>query len=342
VRVDPFGTEVVCAEGETILAAVLRNGYFVRYGCKYGGCGTCRALLVEGDVRDSGSSFALPDPVRAQGWVLSCSSTPLGDCAIDVSAMELSEEEFLGGDTVATMRASLASIESLTPTIYGVTLHLVDPPSISFAAGQFVNVVVPGRENEAARAFSIASSPADSSVVELIVKRLPGGRFGQYLESAPAGAALRLHGPLGSLRARPSYRKMIMVAGGSGLAPLLSILTDLAQKQDRRAIVLFFGARTPDELYRLDRIRRLCETSANLSFVPVVQYPQPGWQGETGMVTTAVARRMPDLRGHDAYICGPPPMVMAARDLVLELGVRLPNIYSDAFTPARPAETTLP
>jgi NAD(P)H-flavin reductase/ferredoxin len=334
VRLDPFGAEVVCADGETILAAVLRNGYFVRYGCKYGGCGTCQALLVEGDARDSGSSFALPGPARAQGWVLTCSSTPLGDCAIDVSAMELTEEEFLGGDTVTTIAASLASIESLTPTIYGVTLRLVDPPAMPFTAGQFVKVVVPGRENEAPRAFSMANSPADDSAVELFVKRLPGGLFARYLESARPGAPLQLHGPLGSLRARPSYRKMIMVAGGTGLAPLLSILTDLARKQDRRAAVLFFGARTPGELYHLDRIRRLCDTSAELSFVPVVQYPEPGWEGETGMVTEAVARRMPNLRGYDAYICGPPPMVMAARDLVLRLGVRLPNIYCDAFTPA--------
>jgi NAD(P)H-flavin reductase/ferredoxin len=338
VRVEPFGADIPCGDGETVLAAVLRSGRYLRYGCKYGGCGTCRSLLVAGDVTDSGSTFALPAAAREQGWILSCTSVPAGDCVIDVSAMSLSDAEFNSGDQVATAETSLVSVSSLTPTIYGVELRLVDPPALAFKAGQFIEVEVPGNATAAARAFSIASSPAagpgvGNAVIELFVKRLPGGRFGGYLESARPGDKLRVRGPLGSLRVRPSYRKLIMIAGGSGLAPVLSMLTDLAGNADQRAVSLFFGARTVAELYHLERLESLRQQSARLDFVPVVQYADPDWCGETGLVTEAVARRMPSLRGFDAYICGPPPMVAAAIDVVRRLGVREPNVYYDAFVP---------
>lgn len=278
-------------------------------------------------------AFALPNSAREQGWILTCSSTPLADCEIDVSSMDLSDAEFYGGDQVATLAASLVSVESLTPTIYGVILRLLDPPVMRFKAGQFVSIEIPGPTDGAARAFSMANSPAEDSKVELFVKRLPGGRFADYLASAQPGDIICLHGPLGSLRVRPSYRKMIMIAGGSGLAPILSMLTDLADRHDQRPGCLFFGARTSAELYHIDRLQRLCRARPQFDFVPVVAEPEPAWNGETGMVTDAIARRMPSLRGYDAYICGPPPMVAAAIALTLRLGVREPNIYYDAFVP---------
>jgi NAD(P)H-flavin reductase/ferredoxin len=328
--VEPFGVEVDCADGETVLDAVLRGGYYLRYGCRHGGCGTCRALVISGSADDRGSTFALTDSAREAGWMLSCSSTPVADCVIDVSGQELGEAEFHGGDQVAAMTAYLESVEALTPSIYSVRLRLADPVAIAFKAGQFVDVEIAGA---APRAFSMASSPASSSVVELFVRRLPGGLFAGYLESARPGSVIRLRGPLGSLRVRPSYRKLIMIAGGSGLAPVLSMLTDLAERGDQRAAWLFFGARTTQELYHLDRIDELRRSSADLEFVPVVQAPDGRWPGEAGLVTDAVARRLPSLRGFDAYLCGPPPMVAAAIDQVRRLGVREPNIYYDAFVP---------
>ena len=252
---------------------------------------------------------------------------------IDVSCMALSEAEFYGGDQVGTLTAWIESVRELTPSIYSVRLRLVDPVALAFKAGQFVDVEVPGVVGAAPRAFSLANSPAQDSLIELFVKRLPGGVFARYLESAGLGEVIRLHGPLGSLRVRPSYRKLIMIAGGSGLAPMLSMLTDLAERGDQRAACLFFGARTTSELYHLDRIGALAASSADLKFVPVVQFPGLAWSGETGLVTDAVARRLPSLRGFDAYLCGPPPMVAAGIDVVRRLGVREPNIYYDAFVP---------
>jgi NAD(P)H-flavin reductase/ferredoxin len=343
VKLEPFGVNVSCADGESILDATLRDGYYLRYGCKSGGCATCKALLVEGDADDTGSTFALPSSARAEGWILLCASTPLDDCVVDVSAMGLAAAEFLGGDQTATIETTLEFVEKLTPTIYGVRLRLTDPMSFLFTAGQFVNVEVPGFASTGRRAFSIANAPSDNTHVELNVRRLPGGRFGTYLDSAArSGDVILLQGPLGSLRVRPSYRKIIMVAGGTGLAPLTSMLTDLAEKRDPRAAVLFFGARTPDELYHMKRIEQLCGVSALLEFVPVVQQPTADWMGEVGLVTEAIARRMVSLKGYDAYLCGPPQMVQAARRTVLTLGVREPNVYYDAFVPTGNESATAP
>jgi NAD(P)H-flavin reductase/ferredoxin len=336
VRFAPFDHTIECAEGVSVLSAALSQGCFLRYGCKHGGCGTCKALVIEGDIEDSGSSFALTPAERSAGWALLCSSQPLSDCVIDVSAMGLTDEEFLAGDQVETFETVLDRVTDLTPTIRGVTLRLINPPEMRFVAGQFVNVEVPGTDG--ARAFSMANAPSASSEIELIVRLFPGGRFGEYLKHAERGRIIRVSGPVGSLRVRLSYRKIIMIAGGSGMAPLLSMLADLAEKKDRRPVTVFFGARTCDELYHIDRLNTLCGLSAHAEFVPVVQDASGTWDGETGLVTDAIARRMHSLRGYDAYLCGPPPMVEAARALVVRLGVRETNVYYDAFVPTGAAQ----
>jgi len=342
VRFAPFGDTIECAEGQPILSAALSQGYFLRYGCKHGGCGTCKVVVTDGNIEDSGSSFALTHAERSAGWALACSSRPLSDCVIDISAMGLTREEFLAGDRVETFDTVIDSVTDLTPTIRGVTLRLVSPPRMRFTAGQFVNVEVPAAGTF--RAFSMANAPSANSEIELIVRLFPGGQFSEYLKHAERGQTVRVRGPVGSLRVRLSYRKILMIAGGSGMAPVLSMLTDLTEKRDRRQITVFFGARTCEELYYLDRLKTLCDLSAQAEFVPVVEDPGPAaWEGESGRVTEVVARRMGSLRGYDAYLCGPPPMVEAARELVVQLGVREANVYFDAFVPTgvvEPSPTT--
>jgi NAD(P)H-flavin reductase/ferredoxin len=340
--VAPFGHTIECAEGQSILNAALSQGCYLRYGCKHGGCGTCKVLVTDGDIEDSGSSFALTPAERAAGWALVCSSRPLSDCAIDVSAMNLTEEEFLAGDQVETFETVIDSVTDLTPTIRGVTLRLVNPPQLRFTAGQFVNVEIPGTDS--VRAFSMANAPSENSKIELVVKSFPGGQFSEYLRHAEKGQPVRVFGPLGSLRVRLSYRKILMIASGSGLAPLLSMLADLAQKKDRRPVTVFFGARTPEELYHLDRLNALRDLGPQVAVVPVVEEADQAWTGETGHVPDVIARRMGGLRGYDAYVCGPPSIVQAARELVVRLGVREANVYFDAFVPTGvdPGSTSTP
>lgn len=186
-------------------------------------------LLVDGEVEQAGSSFALPRADRADGWILACASASAGDCVIDVSAgpdgMALTEEEFLAGDAAGTFVTEVAEITRLTRDVRGLRLRLLDPGSIRFTAGQFVTVEVPG--TAATRAFSMAS-PSESGSIDLVVRVLPGGAFSAALDERLApGDRLRVSA-FGQLKVRLSHRPIIMIAGGSGLAPIESMAADLA------------------------------------------------------------------------------------------------------------------
>jgi len=332
VSVLPFDRTIECVDGETILQAVLRQRLYVRYGCRHGGCGTCKAMLVDGDVAEGGSSFALASNEREQGWILLCSSSPVTDCTIDIGVMDLTEEEFVAGDQVGTFMTVVERIEALTPDIRGVTLRLSDPGSMKFIAGQFVNVEIPGSED--VRSFSIASTPRDPGRIDLVVKLLPGGAFSSFLEAGlQVGDGLRMYGPFGRLKVRLSYRRILIVAGGSGLAPFLSMLAELSDRGDTRPVTVVFGARRVQDLYGIDQIERLTRAMPALEYVATLVDPDPGWTGETGFVTDVIVRRFPSLEGFDAYLAGPPPMIEAVIPLLRERGVRAPNIYFDAFVP---------
>ncbi len=334
VRVLPYGEAISCKPGQTLLAAILENGRYLRYGCKNGGCSTCKVLLVDGDIDQRGSTMALSSGERAEGWALLCSAIPLSDCTIDATSMELTEDEFLSGDRTTAFQADVEGKEFLTSDICRLRLRLLEPDSIKFNAGQFVNVEVPGSQE--VRSFSMANPPSDRHHIELIVKLLPGGLFSGCLEnSLKKGDQLRLYGPLGQLKIRLSHRPIVAIAGGSGMAPIVSMLADLAEKRNTRPVTFFFGARRATDLYFLDRIRALKDAMPVLETVfALSDEPAAECQGETGLVTEVLARRMPSLKGFDAYLCGPPGMIEAAVALLLERGVRERNIYLDAFVPS--------
>jgi propane monooxygenase reductase subunit len=338
IRVEPFGHTFDCGADESILTAALRNRLYLRYGCKHGGCGTCKVQLVDGEVEITASNFALPPGERDAGTILVCQSYPVDDCVLDVTAMNLDSDEFHRGDATASYPMTVESVAALTPDIRKVVLRHPPAGSMPFVAGQFVNVVVPGTTS--ARSFSMANGSADADRVELICKILPGGLFSGYLaESAGPGDRVEVTGPFGALAIRLSHREVVMVAGGSGLAPLLSMLIDLARKRSDRVVTLFFGARTVEDLYALDDITALA-ADLNLTFVPVVQQPPPDWTGATGLVTDALAAARESWSGTDAYLCGPPAMIDGARDLLVSRGVRPQNVYFDAFVST--GETTSP
>jgi NAD(P)H-flavin reductase/ferredoxin len=333
IEVQPFRASYDCGDDESILAGALREGRFLRYGCRHGGCGTCRVLLVDGDVEQAGSSFALPPSDRADGWILACASVPLEDCIIDVSTADLTEEEFLAGDDVGTFTTEVAEIQRLTSDVRGLRLRLLDPDSMRFTAGQFVNVEVPGTSS--ARAFSMANPPSESGHIDLVIRVLPGGAFSSVLEERlEPGNQLRVYGPFGQLKVRLSHRPIIMIAGGSGLAPIESMAADLADRQNTRPVTVFFGARTAADLYHLDRLEATRRRMPSLEIVPALSEETPAhWTGETGLVTDVVGRRFPQLSGYDAYLCGPPAMIDAAVELITTRGVRRRNVYFDAFVP---------
>jgi propane monooxygenase reductase subunit len=332
INVQPFGHTFDCQDDETILDAALRNNLLLNYGCKHGGCGTCKVRLLDGDVSEHGSSFALSPTDRAEDLVLACASVPVESCVIDIEPSGLSEEEFFSGDTSRPFDTVVTSVQQLTADIAAVRLDLTEG-RIEFTAGQFVNVEIPGTGLR--RTFSLANSPAEHDRIELIVKLYPDGAFSHFLRHGAApGTPVRAHGPYGQLKMHLSHRPVLMIAGGSGLAPLLSLLRDCADRGFDRPITMFFGARTEADLYLVEQISAIGERLADFDFVPVLsQSWPPGWVGATGMVTDAIAAWRADL-AHDVYLCGPPPMISAALPLLTQAGVRPRNIYFDAFTPA--------
>ena len=334
ISVGPFGESFECADGETILDAVLRNGFYLKYGCRHGGCGTCKVMLCEGDVEGEGSSFAVSAGERANGVILACSSKPTTDCAIDVEAMELTEDEFRAGDQVEVFEVEVAGLEWLTHDTCALSLILRSPMSIPFTAGQFVNVVVPG--TDMVRSYSLANAPDDSARIDLIVKLLPGGAFSGLLASGlGVGDSLTLHGPLGELRLRLSHRRVLMVAGGSGLAPFLSMLRNLERRSRTREIDLVFGARTRADLYLVEELERLVAALPGFRFLPAVSEPDTSpLNAERGLVTEVISRRYISLDGYDAYLAGPPAMIEATIPVLTRLGVRPANVYFDAFVPS--------
>jgi propane monooxygenase reductase subunit len=330
VNVEPFGESFECGEDESLLDAALRARLFLRYGCKHGGCGTCKVQVVEGELDITASTYALPPAEREAGITLVCQSYPLEDCTIDVTSMNLDADEFYKGDDSRTYELEVEGVEALTHDIRRVRLRHVGETRMSFVAGQFVNVRIPGTDQE--RSFSMANGSADDDRIDLICKILPGGLFSGFLEAGPApGTRLEVTGPFGMMAVRLSHRGIVMVAGGSGLAPLLSMLTDLARKGCTRPVTLYFGARTVDDLYALDEIRELGRVLPTLEFVPVVMDHDGTWEGATGLVTEAMAAHRESFAGTDAYLCGPPPMIDAATALLVARGVRPQNVRFDAF-----------
>ncbi|HEY7013379.1 MAG TPA: 2Fe-2S iron-sulfur cluster binding domain-containing protein [Streptosporangiaceae bacterium] len=341
VTVLPFGETLEVGPGESVLAAILRQGRFVKYGCKHGGCSTCRAEVVQGDYALSdNTSFSLSDADRAAGLVLLCSTFVDDDeLVVDVSGTmdDLSEDEYLAGQHVQEHTAVVDRISALTHDIRWLGLRLDEPADMTFAAGQYVEVAVPGSA-DGWRSFSMANPPGEAGRVDLIIKVLPGGAFSAVLDTAVrCGDRMRLRGPFGQFGVRLSHRPMIMVAGGSGMAPILAMLSDLAATGNRREVIFFYGARSRRDLFLVAELTDLARTHDWLRFVPALSEPAPAdgaWDGETGLITEVMARHLPSTRGMEAYLCGPPPMIDAAIGLLKATGCKERHIFFDRFVPS--------
>ena len=335
VRLEPVGIEMEVEEGETVLNAAFRQGVALPHGCKEGQCSACKCILVEGDVEMlKYSTFALSDPEKEAGQVLLCRTVAYSD--LEVELLNYDEELLARSIAVKSFAGVLSKIEELTHDIVRIGIDLDTP--MKFWAGQFADISLNGAN--VTRSFSMGNPPSEPGRIEFIIKRYPGGVFSTAVGAASVGDAVTVVGPYGTCFRRENHDgPMILVGGGSGMAPLLSILLDQAESGETRPVRFFYGARTRKDLFELERFAELEAAMPDFKFIPALSHPEPGdsWTGETGYIHDVLRRHLmtiQDIEEADAYSCGPPPMIDSALPVLQLAGVDSARIHFDKFTPA--------
>jgi len=316
-------------EGETVLSAALRQGVMLPYSCKNGTCGSCKGQLESGDVHyPFHPPMALDEGDIEQGKALFCQASPSEDLVIRVREIEAVRDI-----QVRKMPARVIEKNLMAPDVMRLSLKLPSAQRLQFLAGQYLEILVPDGKR---RAFSIASPPQSEDVIELHVRHVDGGGFtGWVFDELKVRDILRLEAPLGTFFVRndSTDRPMLMVGGGTGFAPLNSMIEDLLSHGDKRPLHLFWGAETQAELYMHEKVRQWQSENTHISYTSALSGEGSGEDPGSfqGLVHEAVLAAYPDLSGFDIYISGPPAMVETGRSAFIEHGAEKRRIFFDSF-----------
>jgi len=331
IRLEPSGQRFAAEPGQTILEAALAAGVTLPYGCRDGACGACKGSILAGGV-DHGKSRpdTLSESERESGKALFCCAVPQGDVVIESRALA-----GVADIPVRKLPARVQRLERAAADVVVMTLKLPANDRFVFLPGQFIDLLLPQGKR---RSYSIASSPSREGEIELHIRRLEGGLFStQAFETLKEKDILRFEGPLGITYLREDCeRPILMVGGGTGFAPLQAMLETLLEKESPRPVHLYVGARSRDGLYRDDLSRRFAAASRHITYTPVLSEATAAcqWSGRSGLVHAAALADLPDLSGFDAYVCGAPAMVDAARRDFGAAGLPEDRFFADAFTVA--------
>jgi propane monooxygenase reductase component len=336
VRFEPVGIEMQVHEGETVLDAAFRQGISVMHGCKEGQCSSCKSRLIDGDIDLlKYSTFALPDYERDTDHILLCRTLAFSDLTIEL--LNYDEDMLRRSIAVRAFDATLTRVEALTHDIRLLEIELDAP--LRFWAGQYVDLTIP--EAGITRSFSMATPPSSPTRLEFVIKKYPAGAFSAQLDGGlKLGQQLVAKGPYGTcFRREGRPGPMLLIGGGSGMSPLLSMLRDHAESGEQRPVRFFYGARTRADLFQLGEFAMLGAKLADFRFIPALSHApaEDAWEGESGFVHEVLARtlRAEALEGEiDAYSCGPPPMIDAVIPVLQMAGVEPEHIYFDKFTAA--------
>ena len=333
VIIQPSGHVYQVADQETFLSAAIDAGLNLPYGCRNGACGACKGKVLSGEL-DYGDyqATALSEAEKAAGLALFCCAKPLTDAVIE--CRELSS---INGIKPRIMPARVQMMEKLSHDVMALFLKLPSNERMQFLAGQYIEFILKDGKR---RAFSLANAPHNDEFLELHLRLVPGGAFTQYVfNEMQEKAILRLEGPFGSFYLREDSKKpIILVAGGTGFAPIKGLMEHLLHQKTSRKIVLYWGAKTLQDLYMPSLPKAWASMHPNFKFVPVLSEPLPSdeWQGRTGLVHQAVLEDFADLSAHQVYCCGAPVMVDTANAAFKQQGLPADEFFSDAFTYANP------
>ncbi len=341
LTIEPLGQTLTVEDGQTVLDACLRAGIWLPHACCHGLCATCKVVVRDGEVdHGEASPFALMDFEREEGKALACCATLQSDVVIEA---EIDEDPDARVIPVEDYQARVTRIERLTPTIQA--FHFSLDRALPFQPGQYVNVEIP--QLGLRRAFSLANPPSTGNEIELHVRQVVGGQGTTWLhEQLKVGDTLPISGPYGRFFVRTSVHEavglpLLFMAGGSGLSSPRSMILDLLEGGCTLPITLVYGQRHLPELYGHDAFLALAERHPNFEYIPCLSHEpaDSDWPGERGFVHEVAQRRFDhDFRGHKAYLCGPPAMIDACINTLMQGRLFERDIYTEKFLSAADAE----
>jgi CDP-4-dehydro-6-deoxyglucose reductase len=333
ITLSPGGQAFQAEDHETVLAAALRAGLVIPYGCRNGACGSCKGTIISGTV-DYGKyqEKALPAAEREQGKALFCQCTPLSDCTLQARIVGKA-----GDIQVKTLPCRIHSLQKRTDDVIVLQLKLPASEKLQFLAGQYLEFIL---RDGTRRSFSMGNAPHDAELVEIHVRHVPGGQFTDHVfGKMKEKDILRFEAPLGTFFLREdSDKPIVFVASGTGFAPIKAIIEHAIHKEIVRPMTLYWGGRRPKDLYMHELAQEWATGyGAFFDYVPVISeaLPEDAWTGRSGFVHRAVMEDFPDLSAYQVYACGVPIMVDSAkRDFVGECKLPEDEFYADSFTTA--------
>ena len=329
ISIQPSGHSFVAEEGASILRAALDAGFTLPYGCRNGACGACKGRIISGQVNHGfASESALSEAEKSASLALFCCAQPLSDIVI-----ECHEVSSVKDVPVKKLPCRVEKLERLAPDVMVLHLKLPVNERLQFLAGQYIEILLKDGKR---RAFSLAGAPHDDELLQLHIRLMPGGRFTEHVFGVMKERdILRFEGPRGSFFLREdSDKPIILVAGGTGFAPIKSIVEHAIHQQIGRPMSLYWGARDRAGLYLSELPLRWAAEQPQIKYLPVLSEAAAAdaWTGRRGLVHQAVLDDFADLSGHQVYACGAPAMIDAARRDFVACGLPAQEFFADAFT----------
>jgi benzoate/toluate 1,2-dioxygenase reductase subunit len=310
--------------GETVADAAYRQGVNIPLDCRDGACGTCKCFAESGQfTMGEYIEDALSDDEAKQGYVLTCQMRAQSDCVVRLpvgSAICKAEQ--------SSFEAAISEVKQLSPSTISLSIQGEALHKLAFLPGQYVNLKVPGSKQT--RAYSFSSLPRDGEV-SFLIRNVPGGLMSNFLTNlAKAGDAMTLTGPLGSFYLRDIQRPLLMLAGGTGLAPFTAMLEKIAEQGSAHPLHLIYGVTNDADLVDMDKLEALAARIPNFTFTACVAHADSPYPHK-GYVTQHIEPRHLNEGEVDIYLCGPPPMVEAVSTFIRERGIQPRNFYYEKF-----------
>ena len=325
VEIKPSEHQFYVESNETVLDAALRQGVNLCYGCRNGACGACMGKVLQGNLHYDEDPVALSDDDKADNMALFCSAKPDSDLTIEVAEVDLGS-----AIEIKTLPCRVHNMNRLANDVMQLFIKLPSSERLQFLAGQYIDILL---EDGRHRSFSIANAPHNDEFLELHIRLIDDGLFTpKVFNSMQENDLLRIEGPHGSFfYHEDSERDIILMAGGTGFAPIKGIIEHLIEEKVTRPVHLYWGARSEADLYLKELAETWAEENENINFIPVLSDADNHWTANTGYVHKTVLADFDDLNPFDIYVCGPPAMIIAAREEFQTKGMDVESFYFDSF-----------